>query len=332
MRDNCESCGLTRTLIIEDSGLGSPFKVCEECYRRLLNKALRPLEFFNLTAKHGDAYWLHDDFYDFETGEATAPEEDVVDSDKFPFPNLHEVKHNTDRLIDFAIVQFFIDDSVIGIIKSHDPSLVLEILKERLQKNEALNYKLFNIAANGLGSFAEIWIRENWKKRKKDEHLSIYAEAMIRCLPFKEAFEELTQEIELKEDKHINNEIGNLIYFERSETLDWIEKVKGRIFNVSDSWGTLAASSQFDWVRAEKWITEGRPLSLIAIDALMYCTTIGDRRNQIPWFQDHPPKLLNSEKPEIMASVLNEYLKKDNVPRVKNTVRRIINNLFHIVE
>ncbi|HYI77549.1 MAG TPA: hypothetical protein VEW65_07990 [Chryseolinea sp.] len=329
--DICESCETNRASITEEIEVGPPYKLCEDCHHRLVNLALRPLEYFNLTARHGHSYLLHDDFYDNGNGEATAPEIDVVNPEGFPFPTLEHVKHDTNRLIDFAIVQFITDDSVFDVIMTHDKTAVLHVLNKRLMDNEGLKYKLLEVAANGLGSFAESWVREIWKRRTT-ENLSIYAEALTKCLPFQEAFQELTTELEKEDNKQLGFKIEILIYFERQETLDWIEKIKDRIINVSDSWGNLTAASKFDWKRAQRWINEGRPLSLIALDALMYCTTIGERQNQILWFRKHPPKLVDAAKPEIIASVVNDYMKKDTVPRVKNVGNRIIKNLFEIVE
>ena len=332
MKENiCESCETTKASITEEIEAGPPYKLCKDCHHRLINRALRPLEYFNLTAKHGHSYLLHDDFYDNKNGEATASEIDVVDAEEFPFPTLDEIKHDTSRLIDFAIVQFIMDDSVSDLIKTHDKTVVLDILKKRFIANEGLKYKLLEIAANGLGSFAESWVRDIWKNRR-NEDLSIYAEALAKCLPFEEAFQALTNELEKEDNKQLGHKIGVLIHFGRPETLDWIEKVKGRIVNISDSWGNLTAASKFDWKRAQKWIHTGRPLSLIALDALMYCTTIGDRQNEIPWFRKHPPALIDADKPENIAAIVNDYMKKDSVPRAKSVGNRIIKNLFGIAE
>jgi len=67
---------------------------------------------------------------------------------------------------------------------------------------------------------------------------------------------------------------------------------------------------------------------LIALDALIYCTTTGERLNRALWLREHPPTLMNAPKPEIIANTLTAYLEKDCVPRTKNAVKQIMNNLF----
>ena len=90
----CESCNINNFEVEElvDDGQ-KPYRLCSLCLDRLLNKALRPLEFFNLTAIHGHGSYLHDDFYNYETGEATQPDIEVLETDKFPFPEFEQIKH-----------------------------------------------------------------------------------------------------------------------------------------------------------------------------------------------------------------------------------------------
>lgn len=327
--DRCESCEANEIEVIEDIEAGPPYLLCKPCHHRLVSRGLRPLEYFNLTAKHGHSALLHDDFYDHETGEACQSEIDVVNPEEFPFPVLSEIKDDLERLVDYAIVEYFTGDETFFFLKQHDKPKILECIDRRFFKNKAILYKLLEIAANGLGHFAENWVRRRWNERGQEDWL-IFDEALAKCLPFDEAFARLTREIEKQEDKKLASKIRSLIYFEREETLDWIEGVKGRITNVSDAWGNLAASSKLDWSRAKKWLEDGRPLSLIALDAIVYCTTTGPRYKQIPWFRKHPRELINPDRPEFIAQVINDYVKKDTVPRVKNSANRIINNLFGI--
>lgn len=324
----CESC---RTRPVEQLELPTegqqPYRLCTECHDRLINYALRPLEFFNLAAIHGHGYFLHDDFYDYDTGEATQPETEVEEPENFPFPKLQTIEKDIEKVVDYACVQFFTDDEVKALLKGFDKKIVLDYLTYKVNYNRAINYKAYEIAAEVLGSYAAEWIRQQWNERR-DNELLIFAPALAACLPFNEAFEIITAQIEQSSSRELADNIGALIYFENNQTLRWIERVKDRIINVSDSWGTLTAASKFDWQTAQQWLASGRPLSLVALDALIYCTTVGERLNQALWLREHSPTLLNAEKPEVIAKVLTAYLDKDSVPRTKSAVNKIISNLF----
>lgn len=324
----CESCNI-REIEVEELAdeIHHPYRLCFACHGRLLKKALRPLEFFNLTAIHGHGYFLHDDFYDFNTGEATQPDIDVIEAHKFPFPDFQQIKNDLNRLIDFSFVQYFTEDFVLSELQKFDKLEVLKILKEKVDYNRAVNYKAYEIGWKVTGKTAEPWIKNEWAKRRENE-LRIFAEPVAMCLDFDEAFNTLSSEVEDGDDKFLSENVSALIYFKSNKTLDWIEKVCGRIKNISSNWGQLAASSQFTWDRADKWLTRGRPLSLIALDSLIYCTTVGERLNQSVWLRQLNPKLIDDPRPEIIANRLRDYLKVDNVPRTKNAIETIIDNVF----
>ena len=116
----CQSCNIRKIEVdyLVNEGQ-NPFRLCFSCHDRLVNKALRPLEFFNLTAIHGHSYYLHDDFYDYDTGQATQPDIEVIDAEKFPFPDFEQVKSDLNKLIDYSFVQYFTDDFVIRIGRAH---------------------------------------------------------------------------------------------------------------------------------------------------------------------------------------------------------------------
>ena len=326
----CESCNISEIEIQEPAGEGqNPFRLCLASHNKLLNNALRPLEFFNLTAIHGHTYLLHDDFYDYDTGEATQPLIEIVDAEKYPFPNFEQIKNDLNRLIDFSFVQYFTTDFVINQLRQFNSLEVLKILKEKTQYNRAINYKAYEIVGKVVGGAAAEWIREEWANRNEHE-LLIFAEAITKCLPFNEAFKLITKDLENGDEKFLSENISALLYFQSSNTLDWMEQVSDRIKNISSNWGRLAASSQFSWDRANKWLSTGRPLSLIALDSLIYCTTTGKRLNQSPWLRQLNPTLIDQPRPETVANRLHEYLLIDNVPRTKSAVETIIKNLFGI--
>lgn len=324
----CESCNIREIEVEELADEGqNPFRLCLPCHDRLLNKALRPLEFFNLTAIHGHGYYLHDDFYDYDTGEATQSDIEVIGAEKFPFPSFEQIRNDLNRLIDFSFVQYFTDDFIINELQKFDKLEVLKRLKEKVSYNRAINYKAYEIAGKVIGRRAEEWIKNEWTNRQVNE-IQIFAEPIVKSLAFDEAFEILTKELESRDDKYLSENVSSLLCFQSDKTLDWIEKVSPRIKNISSDWGQLAASSQFTWDRADKWLTIGRPLSLVALDGLIYCTSIGERLNQSLWLRQLNPNLTDNPRPEIIANRLREYLRVDSVPRTKNAVETIIDNVF----
>jgi hypothetical protein len=324
----CESCNIREIEVEELADEGqNPYRLCLACHDRLLNKALRPLEFFNLASIHGHGYYLHDDFYDYDTGEATQSDIEVIDTENFPFPDFQKIKNDLNRLIDFSFVQYFTDNFVINELQKFDKLEVLKRLKEKVSYNRAINYKAYEIAGKVVGKPAEEWIKNEWANKQENE-LQIFAEAIAKCLDLEEAFEILTKELESKDNKFLSENVSALLYFQNDKTLDWIEKVCERIKNISSNWGQLAASSKFTWDRADKWLTIGRPLSLVALDSLIYCTTIGERLNQSLWLRQLNPRLIDNPRPEIIANRLRVYLLFDGVPRTKNAVETIIDNVF----
>lgn len=152
-------------------------------------------------------------------------------------------------------------------------------------------------------------------------------ENLAKSIDKDKAFNIIVGEIDNCEDKYLNDYITALNFIRNEKVLDWIEKNVYRVKNIGENWGHLAASSYFSWDRADKWLTHGRPLSLIALDAILFCTTVGERLNQSPWMRQIQPKLIDNPRPEIVANRLQEYLKTDGVPRTKSTIQKIIGNI-----
>jgi hypothetical protein len=108
-----------------------------------------------------------------------------------------------------------------------------------------------------------------------------------------------------------------LSYFRSTETLDWIEKA---IFEpITENWGYLAAASNLDWHRVESWLATGRPLSLVAIDALRSIV-----RPMSPFLRELSPVLRDRPTKETFSAVLTDYMKRDPVPRVQQRIEGLI--------
>lgn len=321
----CESCKINKaeTSVVYDEQF-APYYLCFPCQVRLEKKALRPLEYFNLAAIHGNEYYLHDDFYEDSTGQATQPKIEIIDADKFPFPSFKEVKTDLSRLIDFAFVQYDTTDEVNAAFHQFKPQDILSIIDSKISYNKAIRYKAYRIVAHAVGRAGESWLRNEWSGRKENE-LLLFAEALAKCLPTGEAFGIITSELEHADDLHLAEKSTSLIYFQSAKTLAWMESIADRIHNVSPTWGLLAAASQFDWKRAEGWLNRGRPLSLIALDALVHCTTKQDETQSL-WLKKNPIQLLREDKKEIISAMLEKYLASDNVPRTRHLINKVLSN------
>ena len=166
-----------------------------------------------------------------------------------------------------------------------------------------------------------------YDQEKVDEFIS-RSEDLAKSVDKNEAFIIISKEIDNCEDRYLNEYITALNFIRYDKVLDYIENNIHRTTNIGLNWGHLAASSYLSWDRANKWLTSGRPLSLVALDGIMFCTTVGERLNQSLWMQQIQPKLIDNPKPEIIASRLQEYLLTDNVHRTKSSVNKIIDNIF----
>ena len=165
-------------------------------------------------------------------------------------------------------------------------------------------------------------------EQEKINDFYIRAENILATLDKNEAFKIITAELDKCDERYLNDYVIVLNNIRTEKNLDWIENNASRVKNISSNWGHVAALSYFNWTLADKWLTIGRPLSLIALDALIFCTTNGERLNQSLIMRKINPKLVDNPKLEIVARRLQVYLEIDNVPRTKDSVHRIINNIF----
>ena len=262
---------------------------------------------------------MHDDFYE-EDGTACQPEEDVADAWLFPAPTLEQVSGDIEQLLDYARTRWFIEKPVVEALSRHSKDSVLSALQNRVAASPCSDLKVlaFDICSQVLYEAAEEWIRAEWKSFTPP-HLLPLAEASAACLPSEEGYDLVVNHIAYIPSKEIVRQAAALSWFRSEATLDWIER------NISDplveDWGRLAAVSNLKWERVAKWLASGRPLSLVALDALIAC-----------WHYNTPilircaPKLLEPAPVDEMNATLDDYLDRDPVPRVRKAVLAIRGN------
>lgn len=182
--DRCQSCRIRDVDVVDSQDNPDyPYRVCRACHQRLLGLCLRPLEYFNLKSRHGEGAHLHDDYYD-EFGNADQPKYPVFDDPRLTFPKL-EAASSVAVLIDHAIVACMLSDEIASRLRAVDPEVVLNEIDQRIRENPGLGYRLYEIVAKVLGTYAANWVRKQVFQYSSSldeeiEQLNIYADMLAR--------------------------------------------------------------------------------------------------------------------------------------------------------
>jgi hypothetical protein len=318
----CEACEHDPAETIEScDDPNEPYHLCPACHTRLQARALRPLEWYNLAKRHGwYQFLLHDDFYD-EDGMAAQPTEAVERPKDFPAPSLASVAHDVRQLLDYSVTRWHFSSDVVAAWSSLPRAEVLKALSERFSStsNVAIRSRVLEICASALRESGVDFVRYVWGDYPATVSLPALAQASAACLPFREGFSRVTAALAQQDGSHKRDLMSSLGYFHSPEALDWIEQ---HIFEpITEAWGDLAAASRLDWPRAERWFESGRPLSLVAIDALAAII-----RPQSPLLRAYRPRLHQPPTHERFRHVLSAYAERDRVPRVQQRTAGLISH------
>lgn len=319
----CEACRTAPVEQMVTEYVAEPFHLCAGCADRLQALCLRPREWFNLAAKHGiDEFLLHDDFYE-EDGAAMQPREEVEGSDRFPAPTLDEARDELERLIDYAFTRWKLTPAEVEAFAVYSPAEVMGALQERFAATVSLHIRArtFEICAKALGPHAASFLRD--RIAQGEPYSSSLALALAKCLPAQEGFAIALERLREVTPQQLPLMACSLAAFNTQATLDWIEQqVKAPDVVLAEGWGRLAAMSHLEWSRVERWLDEGRPLSLVALDALNACWNYNT-----PQLRERRPKLKNAPAAQALQTRLEQYAAQDDAPRVQRAVRSILPHL-----
>ena len=323
----CEACKLAAISVIETvDDNDQPYKLCGGCHQRLITYSLRPIEWYNLATVHShNKYLLSDDFYD-DNGVSYESEEDTTSFSGYQSPTLKNVEGNLADLIDFSITRWSLEDEVIVSLSAHSPLYVLDYVKTKFHSvnNLEIKSRMLEIAAEVLGPVAADWIRELWNNYS-EELLYPLSLATATSLSTKEGLHNVLTRLDIINEKDLPIVAFSYLYrFCSSDVLDWIKET---CTEFNDNWGRLAAVSHPTWDRMKDWLNKGRPLSLVALDAMENCIkNFGD-----PIIEKISPKVTGLDT-DNLEQVLTAYYQNDAVPRVKRKVEEITENRDVIFE
>ncbi len=219
------------------------------------------------------------------------------------------------------VKRWFIQDELINQLREYSGEIWLPIFKKRLsilQHNDHLN-TLFHLAGYLLKGNGADLIRGYWDLWSQETFKGLTF-AAVHCLPSAEGFGMVTGKLDRMnpQDRLICKFV--LGWFESPLALKWIEEHITTPIDVT--WGTLAARSQFDWEHFQRWLYLGRPLSLVALDALGFCITTP----KAPDGHQYKP-LINPPPHAVFMSVLEDYRKNDPVVRVRRATESLMSEL-----
>jgi hypothetical protein len=272
-----------------------------------------------LAALHGpDAGPLHDDFYDDE-GIADQNSIPVTHASLFPLPRLSAVSGDLNALLDYAVARWDLDVAAVEALRAHPASDVVSRMSEIIGARPVLSIenRCYEIAARALGSEARSWIESRWGAGSRLETLHAFLQAVAACIPTEDAIFRAIAAVDRAGARDLSTIALALTRFRSPVVLDWMEE---RVRSpVSDRWGWLAGCSGMTWTRAMQWLQSGRPLSLVALDAIAdaFC----------PSRASTPPGLVADIKdaPPLAAILehLEAYARGDPAPRITKIISRV---------
>ncbi|MGQ0507034.1 MAG: hypothetical protein ACT4TC_17135 [Myxococcaceae bacterium] len=306
-------------MTVRADGTETPFHLCEAAAKALANASLSPLEWFNLAGLHTPGeYLLSAELYDTD-GTALQPRKKVRADNKAP--TLEDVRGDLDRLVEYGFARIP-DEAMLQALRQFPVQKALSAITQRIEffaESPFVESAALSLGAATFKQDAAAWVRGLWKTRGP-ENVRAYALAFAAALPPEEAFTTLTGALEHLPPKALRAETFALARLRSPAALDWLETYVTS--PLTWEWGALAAVSQFSWQRACAWLDAGRPLSLIALDALL--DTRGPSQDRMPWMNEIQPRLINAPSAAAARRKLESYAAKDPVPRVHKAVNAIL--------
>lgn len=320
-KNTCQACEAARAVVTEpDEDPQSPYFLCQACHTRLLEYRLRPLEWYNLAKRFGsERFYLHDDFYTDE-GEAMQPETEVENQNEFPAPKLTLIQNDPELLFEYSYTRWKLNREILTAWAELPTTVVFAKLTEKIDPQFSIDIRSLAIALTGytLNKQGAKLILNTWKNQQKNPvYLGSLIAASVSCLDRSDAIARSIAAVDALPSGKQYRALPLLRYLASDKTLDWLE------LNIceplTNNWGHLAAASDFSWERAIKWLSMGRPWSLIAIDALVaIADPPGHMAKESPYRLKNPPTKVH------LFQTLESYAKLDPVPRVEQRIQSLL--------
>jgi hypothetical protein len=220
-------------------------------------------------------------------------------------------------------------------IKAIPPELRLPLCQRYWEESRGLGRDVTwqaLLVIQDLGPIAADWTRAIWHDlvAENRDYAGFATKALASSLPPDEAFALAKQWMEKaahpNEQKERLLTLGNVAHRETLRLIErWWESTDAGT-PVTEEWGRLAADSRLTWSVAETWLQRGRPMCLIALDAML---------NYLPrrgYYHVARPTDFGLRNTEAFQNVLTRYGDHDPSPRAKRAVDHLIENAKSFVD
>lgn len=324
----CEACKSRPEAVAEPCDEpGSSFRLCAACHAGLLAHALQPSEWYNLAGRYGGwQFHLHEDFYD-DRGNAQQPDVPVANTGRHPVPTLADVCGDASTLFDFTLTRMHLEAPTIEAWRRLHRERVLGVVESRFAHapDRGIRSIALEIAADVLGTVARSFVESAWRHFPAAVDLDPLARASAACLRRPDGFGRVVTALAELDERERRVQSGTLVHFRSPEALDWIERNVPE--QVAGNWGFLASLSNLEWERVIDWIEKERPLSLVALDALVTMV-----KPPSPFVRACAPRLVGTPQVERLDRSLTKYARKDAVLRVERCVSIILEGIEELVD
>lgn len=317
--ESCQACEKEPVDLAEPAdNRCHPYHLCHPCHDRLVNYSLRPNEWYNLAKRYG--WWqflLHDDFYD-DDGKAAQPEMEVEENLSYTIPSLEDLAGDIVGAVEHVFTQWHPSKEYFDFLEGFHQERLAEILEEKLllSPNQSYAGALFDICGEVLKERGAELVRKGWDKKESVDFTSL-AIATTRCLAEDEGFDLIDAELQAMSLQDRRDKCYVLSFYRSPRVLYWLERnVQSPI---TESWGRVAACAGTDWTTIVRWIGDGRPMSLVALDCLKACVSF-----DTPLTKKVRPRVSGLVSESDLVLTLSEYSRRDPVPRVEKVVSYLL--------
>lgn len=175
--------------------------------------------------------------------------------DSFSETNLSEIKNDMDQLIAFIMFRKKLDEETIKALQAFDKKALFDFLIEKLDRFDTYLEKsvLCEMIGNGLGSFAENWVKGLWQEQQERLDTRLRAYLTSKCMPEDEGLELVFQQLDQENDGKISGyeALSHLAPFHSRKVINWMEDCVR--FPVTEGWDSLFIKSNPDWEDIKRW-------------------------------------------------------------------------------